>query len=66
LLVVVLVLVLVISSGYAIVFFKGKAHGFGHINPEHFSPFPKNPKIARFFREIGRADELGSGVRNIF
>jgi len=51
--------VLVISSGYAIVFFKGKAHGFGHINPEHFSPFPKNPKIARFFREIGRADELG-------
>ncbi len=22
--------------------------------------------IARFFREIGRADELGSGVRNLF
>ena len=43
-----------------------KAHGFGHINPAKFSPFPKNPKIARFFREIGRADELGSGVRNIF
>jgi len=43
-----------------------RAHGFSHINPEHFSPFPKNPKIARFFREIGRADELGSGVRNIF
>lgn len=29
------------------------------------SPFPKNPVIARFFREIGRADELGSGVRNL-
>ncbi len=32
----------------------------------HFSPFPKNPVIARFFKEIGRADELGSGVRNLF
>jgi ATP-dependent DNA helicase RecG len=35
------------------------------INPENFSPFPKNPVIARFFREIGRADELGSGVRKL-
>ena len=35
------------------------------INPETFSPFPKNPVIARFFREIGRADELGSGVRKL-
>jgi len=43
-----------------------KAHGFGQIDPINFSPFPKNPKIARFFREIGRADELGSGVKNIF
>jgi hypothetical protein len=40
-------------------------HGFGFINPEIFSPFPKNPVIARFFREIGRADELGSGVRKL-
>ncbi len=31
----------------------------------NFSPFPKNLVIANFFREIGRADELGSGVRNI-
>ncbi|MGB9439426.1 MAG: hypothetical protein WCB15_15885 [Desulfobacterales bacterium] len=38
---------------------------FGLINPETFSPFPKNPVIARFFREIGRADELGSGVRKL-
>ncbi len=43
-----------------------KAHGVGAINPDSFSPFPKNPKIAAFFREIGRADKLGSGVRNIF
>ena len=43
-----------------------KAHGVGAINPDSFSPFPKNPKIAAFFREIGRADKLGLGVRNIF
>jgi len=44
---------------------SNKPHGFGLINPEAFSPFPKNPVIARFFREIGRADELGSGVRKL-
>jgi ATP-dependent DNA helicase RecG len=44
---------------------SNKPHGFGLINPETFSPFPKNPVIARFFREIGRADELGSGVRRL-
>ncbi len=27
--------------------------------------FQKNPLIGAFFREIGRADELGSGVRNL-
>jgi len=36
------------------------------IDPASFSPFPKNPVIARFFKEIGWADELGSGVRNLF
>lgn len=44
---------------------SNKAHGFGPINPKDFSPFPKNPVIAKFFREIGFADELGSGVRKI-
>lgn len=44
---------------------SNKPHGHGPINPENFSPFPKNPVIARFFREINRADELGSGVRNL-
>ncbi len=28
-------------------------------------PFPKNPVIGAFFREIHRADELGSGMRNM-
>lgn len=43
-----------------------RPHGGGRINPADFSPFPKNPVIARFFREIGRVDELGSGIRNTF
>lgn len=43
-----------------------KPHGNGMIDPEDFSPYPKNPKIAKFFKEIGWVDELGSGVRNIY
>jgi len=37
----------------------------GTINPANFSPFPKNPIISKFFREIPLADELGSGFKNI-
>jgi ATP-dependent DNA helicase RecG len=43
-----------------------RPHGMGLIDPLHFAPFPKNPVIAKFFKEIGRVDELGSGVRNVF
>jgi len=35
------------------------------LNPETFTPFPKNPVIAAFFRQIGQADELGSGMRKL-
>ena len=42
-----------------------KPHGHGVINSNNFSPYPKNPVIANFFKEIGNADELGSGVRNL-
>lgn len=42
-----------------------KPNGFGLIDANNFSPFPKNPAISKFFREIGFADELGSGIRNI-
>ncbi len=45
---------------------SNRPHGHGLINPANLSPFPKNPVIARVFKEIGRADELGSGVRNLF
>ena len=43
-----------------------RPHGYGKITPDNFSPFPKNPNIAFVFKEIGLADELGSGVRNLF
>src|SRR5258708_4529901 len=43
-----------------------RPHRGGVIDPSDFSPSPKNPVIARFFKEIGRVDELGSGVRNTF
>ena len=42
------------------------AHGFGDLRLENFKPFPKNPPIADVFREIGWADELGSGMRNAY
>ena len=38
----------------------------GLITPDNLEPNPKNPLIASFFRNIGRADRLGSGVRNLF
>jgi ATP-dependent DNA helicase RecG len=56
---------LIIERGQVRTENSNRPHGFGLINPETFSPFPKNPVIARFFREIGRADELGSGVRKL-
>lgn len=36
------------------------------ITPDNMEPSPKNPIIAAFFRNIGYADQLGSGVRNLF
>ena len=45
---------------------SNKPHGNGTIDPANFSPFPKNPTIAKFFKEIGRVDELGSGIRNTY
>lgn len=38
----------------------------GYITPDNTEPDPKNPIIASFFRNIGYADQLGSGVRNLF
>ena len=38
----------------------------GKINPASFTPYSKNPLLAKFFVNIGRADSLGSGVRNLY
>ena len=43
-----------------------RSSGDGIITPDNMEPNPKNPIIAAFFRNIGYADQLGSGVRNLF
>ena len=43
-----------------------RAASEGFITIENLEPNPKNPIIAAFFRNIGYADQLGSGVRNLF
>ena len=42
-----------------------KPKSIGYIDLNNYSPYPKNPKIAGFFKEIGLADELGSGIKTI-
>ena len=37
----------------------------GRITLSDFNPMPKNPTIADVFAQIGRAEELGSGMRNL-
>ena len=38
----------------------------GRLSLDSFSPYPKNPLLASFFFNIGRADTLGSGMRNLY
>lgn len=40
-------------------------HGRGAIDINTFTPFSKNPAISKFFIQLGRCEELGSGVVNI-
>ncbi|MBT7065192.1 MAG: winged helix-turn-helix transcriptional regulator [Verrucomicrobia bacterium] len=40
-------------------------HGHGPINPTDFTPHPKNPTICKFMLQLGRFEELGSGVINV-
>jgi len=40
-------------------------NGVGPISPDWFAPFPKNPAIAKFFIQLGRVEELGSGILNV-
>lgn len=38
----------------------------GFITTENMSSHPKNPTIAKFFRELGLVEELGSGFKKLF
>ena len=40
-------------------------NGSGPISVRNFVPFPKNPVISKFFVQLGRVEELGSGIINI-
>lgn len=42
-----------------------KPHGEGPINPNDFTPFPKNPMISKFFMQLGWVEEIGSGILNV-
>ena len=41
------------------------SNGEGILSIDSFTPFSKNPTIAKFFIQIGRVEELGSGVMNV-
>ena len=57
---------LIIEPGDIMMSNANRPHGYGQLDLENYEPFPKNPNLAAFFREIGRAEELWSGVRNLF
>ena len=43
-----------------------KPHQWGALKPGNFEPFPKNPHIAQIFTQMGRSEELGTGIKNVF
>jgi len=43
-----------------------RSSGVRFITPDNLEPYSKNPVIASFFRNIGYADNLGSGTRKLF
>ena len=59
---------ILISTAHSIHFVEEpcRAFKFGSITPSNLKPKSKNPIIAAFFRNIGYADELGSGTRNLY
>ena len=57
---------LIIESDKVITENSNKPHGNGKIDLSNFTPFPKNPTIAKFFKEIGLVEELGSGIRKSY
>ncbi len=56
---------LIIEYGRVVTDNPSRPHGFGLLTPETMVPYQKNPILSAFFREIDRADELGSGMRKM-
>lgn len=56
---------IIIEKGRILTENANKTYHYGRILTTT-TPYPKNPIIAKFFNNIGRADELGSGVRNLY
>ena len=57
---------MIIDAEKIIVENSNLTHGIGVLDLQKFEPFSKNPAISKVFREIGLADELGSGMRNTY
>jgi len=57
---------LTIYEGSVITENWNRPYMMGNIFPENLKPHPKNPNIAHFFRQLGWAEELGSGIRNMY
>ena len=57
---------MIIENGKVVFENANIPHFYGELKPSNFTPYPKNPSIAKVFREIGFADELGSGVKNLY
>jgi ATP-dependent DNA helicase RecG len=43
-----------------------KPHFYGSLFPAKIEPFPKNPHIAQIFTQLGRSEELGTGIKKVF
>ena len=43
-----------------------RPHIYGQLLPNKIQPFPKNPNIAQLFSHMGRSEELGTGIRNVY
>ena len=56
---------LIIYGDYVLAENANRTYQSGPLDPNRFTPYPKNPAIANVFREIGFMDRLGSGVRRV-
>ena len=55
----------IIEKGKILFENANRPHGFGIVNINEYTPFPKNPIISAFFRQLHYSEELGSGFKKI-